>query len=167
MPEWIRLQADAYLALLVVFLAPVLAVPEILSVYRVHGKNLHAANVHNAGQHQQRLDMRKAIFEAVEKWLDDHDFDLKRRDIKIFFEQLFLFLWAEDFELRAPRRSEFFRYMMRRTKLYWNGDGWKLRVMNSFNTLAGPLIGYEKFLELYKAEVRSIGLLQRLASRHP
>jgi hypothetical protein len=56
--------------------------------------------------------------------------------------------------------------MTRHTKLYWNGDGWKLRAMNSFNTLAAPLIGYEKFSELYKAEVRAIGFLQRLTSRH-
>jgi hypothetical protein len=80
---------------------------------------------------------------------------------------LFLFLEVEEFEFKAPTRSEFVRYMTRYTKLNWNRVGWKLRAMNSFNTLAGPLIGYEKFLELYKAEVRAIGFLQRLTSRHP
>ena len=167
MPEWIRLQADAYLALLVVFLAPVAAVPEILSVYRVHGGNLYASNARNLGEREKHLSMRRAIFDAVMKWLRDHEFDLRRHDIEIFFEQLFLFLEVEEFEFKAPTRSEFVRYMTRYTKLNWNRVGWKLRAMNSFNTLAGPLIGYQKFLRLYQAEVRAIGFLQRLTSRHP
>jgi len=167
MPEWIRLQADAYLALLVVFLAPVAAVPEILSVYRVHGKNLYASNARNAGEQEKRFGMRRAIFEAVQEWLKDHKFDLRRKDIEIFFEQLFLFLEADGFELRKPTRQEFLRYMTRYTKLHWNRDGWKLRAMNAFNTVAAPLIGYEQFSRLYNAEVRAIGLLQGLTSRHP
>jgi glycosyltransferase involved in cell wall biosynthesis len=166
MPEWIRLQADAYLALLVVFLAPVAAVPEILSVYRVHGRNLYASDARNAGEQEKRFGMRRAIFEAVQEWLEDHQFDLRRRDIQIFFEQLFLFLEADEFELRKPTRQEFLRYMTRYTKLYWKRDSWKLRVMNSFNTLAGPLIGYEKFPGLYQAEVRAIELLQGSTSKH-
>jgi glycosyltransferase involved in cell wall biosynthesis len=167
MPEWIRLQADAYLALLVVFLAPVAAVPEILSVYRVHGENLYAANARNAGEQGERFGMRRAIFEAVQEWLKDHKFDLSRKDVEIFFEQLFLFLEGDEFQLRAPTRLEFSRYMTRYTKLYWKRDSWKLRLMNSFNTLAAPLIGYRQFSGLYSAEVRAIGALQRFASRHP
>jgi hypothetical protein len=111
--------------------------------------------------------MQGAIFNAVQTWLSDHQFDLNRKDIWTFFERLFLFLEVEGFEFKAPTRSEFVRYMTRYTKLNWNRVGWKLRAMNSFNTLAGPLIGYGKFLGLYKAEVRAIGFLQRLTSRHP
>lgn len=167
MPEWIRLQADAYLALLVVFLGPVAAVPEVLSVYRVHGRNLYAANVRNLAEREKHLSMRRAIFEAVQSWLKEHEFNLRRKDIEIFFAQLFLFLEADEFELRKPTRQEFLRYMTRYTKLYWDRDGWKLRAMNAFNTIAAPLIGYGQFPRLYKAEVRAIGLLQGLTSRHP
>jgi glycosyltransferase involved in cell wall biosynthesis len=167
MPDWIRLQADAFLALLVVFLAPVEAISEELCVYRIHGKNLFATDARASGQQQKHLSMRKAIYNAVKTWLADHDFDLNRRDIMIFFERLSLFLEVEEFEYIAPSRAEFFNYMSRYTRLYWNSDRWKLRLMNSFNTLAGLLIGYEKFSGLYKAEVRAIGFLQRLTSRHP
>lgn len=167
MPEWIRLQADAYIALLVVFLAPVEAISEDLCVYRIHGKNLFATDVRAGGQREKHLRMRGEIYNAVKTWLSDHKFDLNRKDIWTFFERLSLFLEVEEFEFKAPTRAEFLRYMGRYTKLYWNRDRWKLRAMNSFNTLAGPLIGYEKFSELYKAEVRAIGFLQRLTSRHP
>jgi hypothetical protein len=136
-------------------------------VYRIHGKNLFAADVRAGGQREKHLGMRGAIFRAVKTWLRDHQFDLNRKDIWTFFERLSLFLEVEEFEFKAPTRPEFLRYMTRYTKLYWNRDGWKLRVMNTFNTLVGPLIGYEKFSGLYKAEVRAIGFLQHLTSRHP
>jgi len=167
MPEWIRLQADAYIALVAVFLAPVEAISEELCVYRIHGKNLFAIDSRTRGQQENHLRMRGAIFNAVKTWLSDHQFDLNRKDIWTFFERLFLFLEVEEFEFKAPTRSEFVRYMTRYTKLNWKRVGWKLRAMNSFNTLAGPLIGYQKFLRLYEAEVRAIGFLQRLTSRHP
>jgi glycosyltransferase involved in cell wall biosynthesis len=166
MPEWIRLQADAYIALVTVFLAPVEAISEELCVYRIHGTNLFALDGRTRGQQEKHLRMRKAIFDAVKTWLSDHRFDLNRKDIWTFFERLFLFLEVEEFEFKAPTRSEFVRYMTRYTKLNWNRVGWKLRAMNSFNTLAAPLIGYQKFLRLYEAEVRAIGFLQRLTSRH-
>src|ERR1019366_1291617 len=41
-PEGIKLQADAYLALLIIFVTPVLAIPEKLTVYRIHGENLYS-----------------------------------------------------------------------------------------------------------------------------
>jgi len=39
-PETLRFQADAYLTALVIFVAPVLALPEFLGRYRLHGANL-------------------------------------------------------------------------------------------------------------------------------
>jgi len=166
MPEWIRLQADAYLEALVVFLAPVSAVGEVLSVYRVHGENLFAANRHNVRERAKHLSMCRDIFDAAKKWLKGHEFDLRRKEIEIFFEQLFLFVETDEFVLRAPTRAKFLQYMRRYTKLYWTRDPWKLRIMNIFNTVAGPLIGYEQFSRLYQAEVRAIGFLRRLTVRH-
>ncbi|MDQ1406661.1 MAG: hypothetical protein QOG55_2290 [Acidobacteriaceae bacterium] len=167
MPEWVRLQADAYIALVAVFIAPVEAISEELCVYRIHGKNLFAMDGRTRGQQEKHLRMRGAIFNAVKTWLSDHQFDLNRKDIRTFFERLFLFLEVEEFEFKAPTRSEFVRYMTRYTKLNWNRVGWELRAMNAFNTLAGPLIGYQKFPGLYQAEIRAIGFLQRLRSKHP
>jgi glycosyltransferase involved in cell wall biosynthesis len=164
MPEWISLQADAYLALLVVFLAPVEGISEDLCVYRIHGKNLFAADVRNGGQREKHLRMRRAIFDAARKWLEDHDFDIMRANGGKFFEQLFLFLMAEEFEFNAPTRAEFFKYMQRYTKLYWNGDRWKLRAMNGFNTLTAALVGYHKFSLIYKTELRVLASLRRYIS---
>jgi len=165
MPEWIRLQADAYLALLVVFLAPVEAISEDLCVYRIHGKNLFASDVRNGGQKEKHLKMRGAIYAAVKNWLGEHDFDLRRKEIWMFFERLSLFLEVEEFEFQAPTRADFFKYMLRYSKFNWNRDRWELRAMNAFNTVAAPLVGYPKFSGLYKKEVRVIDSLRRLTSK--
>ena len=40
-PETLRIQADAYLGNLAIFLAPVVGIDRALGVYRLHGKNLY------------------------------------------------------------------------------------------------------------------------------
>ena len=165
MPERIRLQADAYLALLVVFLAPVVAIPEHLSVYRLHGKNLYASGIHVSEKMPEQLGMWHQILVAATKWLSDHKFDLSRADIETFFEQWFFFVATNEFEIKPPTRRQFFRHMLRQTKLYWSHDGWKLRTMNMLNTIAAPLVGYQKFPAMYKTELRFIASLQRFRSR--
>jgi glycosyltransferase involved in cell wall biosynthesis len=171
MPEFIRLQADAYIALLVVFLAPVVAVSEDLCVYRIHGKNLFAAGVTDSAtrrqdlQMQKHLSMRRAIFDASMRWLMEQGFDVKRPDIYAYFERLYLFLEAEEFAFEAPTRKQFFRYMWRNTKLYWRRDGWKLRMMNLFNTVASVPVGYAHFSRLYQKEVQIMASLRRLSAK--
>ena len=164
MPDWMRLQADAYLALLAIFLAPVLGVPEDLAVYRIHGKNLHAENANNAGQRGERLSMRENIFAAVARWLDEHGIDTHRREVSLFFEQLYLFSQAEGFAYQAPGRMEFLRYMMRYTRLHWSDGPRKLSLLNALNTVLAPLLGYKNFGQVYKKEIHLVNLFRKTAS---
>jgi glycosyltransferase involved in cell wall biosynthesis len=53
-PEPLRFQAHAYLAALVIFVAPVAAVPEFLGKYRLHGANLFQTNAEQASRSQIR-----------------------------------------------------------------------------------------------------------------
>jgi glycosyltransferase involved in cell wall biosynthesis len=161
-PEWIKLQADAYIALLVVFLAPVEAISEELCIYRIHGKNLFATGARGGKGQDTHLKMRRAIYAEVKSWLQVHGFDLTRREMWMFFERLALFLEIEEFEHAAPGRQEYLKYMMRYTKFNWEYDHWGLRAMNAFNTVAGPLVGYERFAAVYRAELRALASLKRL-----
>jgi glycosyltransferase involved in cell wall biosynthesis len=165
-PEWIKLQADAYIALLAVFIAPVASVPEVLSVYRLHGKNLYAAGNRSATQIREHIDMRKMIVSATRKWLGEHQFDLHRPETEAFFEQLSLTLASDEFEIEPPTRSAFFKHMMRRNRLYRGQFSWKLRLMNWFNLIAGPVVGYERFQAVYQTEVRVLSSLQHFRSKH-
>jgi glycosyltransferase involved in cell wall biosynthesis len=169
MPEFIRLQADAYIALLVVFLAPVISISEELCVYRIHGKNLFALGGaetrEQADQIQRNLRMRRAIFDASLNCLAAQGFDVERPDIHSYFERLYLYLEAEEFAFDAPSRKQFVKYMWRNTKLYWRRNGWSLRMMNLFNTAAAVPVGYGRFSRLYQREVQFIDLLRRLSGK--
>lgn len=166
MPEWIRLQADAYVALLAVFVVPVVAVDAVLSVYRLHGKNLYAAGSRAPSQMVEHIEMRKKIVSASREWLAEHGYDLKQANTEAYFEQLHLALASDEFDVKAPTRAEFFKHMRRRNKLYGRQWGWKLRAMNWFNVLAAPLVGYQGFESLYKIEMRVLSSLQHFRSGH-
>ncbi len=165
-PDWIKLQADAYMALLAVFVAPVYSVPDILSVYRLHGKNLYAADSQTLAQSAEHIDMRRKIAGSTQMWLRDNHFDLHRMETKAYFEQLSLALAADEFEIKPPTRVELFSHMLRRNRLYRSQYGWKLRLMNFFNLITAPLVGYRRFKEMYKKEVRVMTFLQQGRSRH-
>jgi glycosyltransferase involved in cell wall biosynthesis len=161
MPEWIKLQADAYIALLVVFLAPVQAISDELCVYRIHGKNLFAADMRGGKGQDKHLKMRRAIYAAVKSWLQVLGFEMNRKETQMFFERHSLFLEIEEFENAAPDRTAYLKYMIRYTKFNWKYDRWGLRAMNAFNTLVGPLVGYERFSAVYRTELRALSALKR------
>jgi glycosyltransferase involved in cell wall biosynthesis len=166
MPEWIRLQADAYLALLSIFLAPVEAVGEVLSVYRLHGKNLYAAGQQDAAQAARHIEMRVKIVEAAREWLGAHDFEVRTPGAEAYFEQLRLALAADRFAIAEPGRVEFLQHLRRRNKLYARQHGWKLRLMNWCNAWAGALTGYKKFAGLQQAEERVLASLKHSGAGH-
>jgi glycosyltransferase involved in cell wall biosynthesis len=166
MPEWIRLQADAYLALLAVFLAPVEAVNEVLSVYRLHGKNLYAAGKQAASQATQHIEMRVKIVSAAREWLEAHNFDVTKPGAEAYFEQLALALAADRFAIAEPGRMEFLQHLRRRNKLYASQSGWKLRFMNWCNAWASSLTGYKRFAGLREAEERLLSSLKHFRSGH-
>jgi glycosyltransferase involved in cell wall biosynthesis len=165
MPEVIRLQADAYLALVAVFLAPVASVPENLSVYRLHGKNLHASGLRDAAKAQEHFRMRKVIFAEAKKWLGEHGFDANRDDVRVFFGQLDFFLASDEFVIKPPGRIEFFQHLRRQNRLYGRHQDWKLRAMNWCNTLAAAVVGYKRFRGMYQTEVRVLASMKRSRSR--
>src|SRR5713101_8988581 len=62
-PESLRFQADAYLTALVIFVAPVAAVPEVLGKYRLHGANLFQTNEERVSRSQveHRIDRKSVV----------------------------------------------------------------------------------------------------------
>jgi len=88
-PEGLKIQADAYLAALVVFLGPVIGVEEPLAVYRVHGKNLfHGSG--SAGESERllrRIATRKVFITEVSGWLARSGRNVAREPIRSYLTQ--------------------------------------------------------------------------------
>jgi len=83
-PEALRSQADAYLTALIIFVAPVTALPEFLAKYRLHAANLfHIGEDKPAGDRiKHRLAMRAVLSSEIRVWLERHGYDLASPDLQ-------------------------------------------------------------------------------------
>ena len=77
--EAMTIQSDGLLAALAIFLAPVVAIPEALAVYRVHGQNLYyqSENRTDVGRQRRRVNTLRVLLEEMDSWLTRRAFDLQ------------------------------------------------------------------------------------------
>ena len=78
-PEEIKMLADCYVAALIPFVAPVLAIPELLAVYRIHGKNSHYTSDRRLPieTRESKLRMWQIVIAAMRKWLAENGYTRK------------------------------------------------------------------------------------------
>ncbi len=113
-PESLRFQADAYLSALIIFVAPVAAVPEILGKYRLHEKNLFQTNSERMSRSQieRRMTMREVLLGEIQNWLQKHGQDTGSPNIRAYLKQWVNAQESDGFALRAPSRWKYFRHLL-------------------------------------------------------
>jgi glycosyltransferase involved in cell wall biosynthesis len=150
-PEGLRIQADAHLSGLVIFLAPVVAIDEALAVYRVHGRNLFrraagacdaAAVVEGA---ERRMATRGVLIEGMRRWLAAKGHDLADPKIRGYVGQWLLAQEEDGFAMRAPGRGEFCRHLWRCASCFAPRRTWRHVVMSYANALGALALGYKHF----------------------
>ncbi len=146
-PEGLRVQADGYLGACIVFLAPVLAIPECLAVYRIHGQNLYYDNeaAIPPERREQRIMTRQVLIEGVQSWLTGNGYDLSRKEIRAFLTRWRLYQDGERFILNPPGRVQFFTHLMRYNHCYASQMTRRLRVINYLNAFGALVTGYKHF----------------------
>jgi glycosyltransferase involved in cell wall biosynthesis len=144
-PEAIRLQADAFLVLLVVFIAPVSALPETLTIYRIHGNNLFSAGaVQRTPKSQRRIHlMWKIIFSEMRAWLRRNGFDPQACAIRTFLDQWELYQQIAEFAVIPPTRLQWFFHLLHYNRTYRTRQNWKLTVLNYLSAMATLVWGYK------------------------
>jgi len=146
-PEKLRVQADGYLGATMVFVAPVLGIPECLGTYRIHGRNLY----HNAEatmtprRRQERVDARQGIIEGAQAWLTSHGYDMDRIEIRTFLNRWQLYQENDKFLIQAPGRLRFFRHLTNYIRCYGPHMPARLRIINHINALGAFVVGYKHF----------------------
>lgn len=145
-PAGIRLQADGYLALLIVFVAPVLGLSEYLTVYRMHGGNSYTVNtVRNTPEVQrQRRQIWNIIWEESHLWLARNGFDPGRREIRAFLDQLLIFWESVEFPIIPPSRLQLFSHLLRYNRIHRSQQNWKLTVLNYLSAITALARGYKR-----------------------
>jgi hypothetical protein len=159
-PEGLKIQADAYLAALVVFLGPVLGVVEPLAIYRVHGENLfHGSG--GAGENERierRMATRQVFTAEVSGWLARSGRDVAREPIRSYLAQWELAQEAERFRLAAPGRVKIFRHLLKYPHYFGERMSWRHQAAAYLDALGGLVLGYGRYgvVERWRRESKRV-----------
>jgi len=143
-PEALRSQADAYLTALVIFIAPVVAVPEFLGKYRLHGANLFQTDDKSPSRSQleHRMAMRAILLSGVQGWLKNHGHDLRSTDLRAYLKQWTQAQDQDGFELSAPNRGRLFRHLLDFPRTYGEIMTARHRAYSYLRSFAALFLGY-------------------------
>ncbi len=144
-PKTLTIQADAYLAGLVIFLAPILAVSESLAVYRIHGKNLFhlPSGEPNPDVIRRRIETRRILIDSINARLPIRDDGLSKPMVDTWLKRLNLMQEADEFTRSAPNRLRLFRHLYQENRCYMPRLSFRHILFNYARTFASLILGYE------------------------
>lgn len=154
--EALRSQADAYLTALIIFVAPVAAVPEFLGKYRLHGANLFQTNEGRATRKQieHRLAMRAVLFAGIHNWLKGRGQDLRSRKIRAYLKQWTKAQERDGFILSAPGRWNYFLHLLDFPRTYGEIMTTRHRAYSYLRAFAALFLGYHHLHVLDDARMK-------------
>lgn len=166
-PEEIRMLADGYLGSMIVFVAPILAVPECLAAYRFHGKNAYHADESQMSieARKNRLRLFQTEFDAMRRWLAANGYTKKQLPVRIFLNRWNLLLQGEGFLIKRPSRARFLRYVLLENYATSQIETWKLTVFNYLSAFSALVFGYNKAERMYAWRGRTMSIAQAVYRR--
>jgi glycosyltransferase involved in cell wall biosynthesis len=174
-PEHILMLADCYLVSLIPFVAPILALPEFLAVYRIHGKNCYTTGEQqlHVETRKSRVKMWQTVINAMGQWLADNGYTKKQRPVRSLLDRWSILLEREEFTIRPPGRVRFFRHLFKCYRYELPLRSWRVVLITYLDALGALVVGHENFSRWHKRRedltrwVR--GLLRRIhgAPPHP
>jgi hypothetical protein len=166
-PEGIKIQADGYIGSLIAFIAPILALPECLGVYRIHGQNLYhpERDGMSTEQKRRRVETTQALVSGLRDWLATHGYKVTQSEVRTFVDRWELAQAGELFQLKAPGRWRFFSHLLLYNRCYGPHLSRRLRVINRMNALGALVVGYEHFHLLERWRLRLTAGFKRML--HP
>jgi glycosyltransferase involved in cell wall biosynthesis len=144
-PSSLSILADGYLGYLIIFLAPVAAMPECLTRYRIHGGNLCSFQRSSASQTERRIACSKAVADSVKSWLACQGYDLNRPEIAAYVKRHELVTQMVKMISVGATRAEFFSYLWDSQKLYAPIWTRRYRLFRTALALAGYVLGHDGF----------------------
>ena len=143
-PERLRLYADAHIAYLAFFVAPVFALTEHLTRYRLHGGNLHAGT---SGEAHARASTEhlESIIAGMEEWLRRQGFSLEAPHVRLYLRRFRLKQEEFRLEIGNPSRVRLLQFCWKRQRLY--GPVWtsRYRAFRVLADLASVVVGKRRF----------------------
>lgn len=158
-PERLRILADTWLGLMIPFVAPMQAISECLTAYRLHGKNLYYEEEErvSAESRRRRIEMAQIVIAGMQAWLAKPEF-CRRPEVRAFVDRVRLYKEKEQFMIEPPSRLPYFRHLMLYNACFGRYMSTRLRVMNYAAALGTLVTGYK-----HREQVR--GWLERTGQR--
>jgi glycosyltransferase involved in cell wall biosynthesis len=146
-PEGLKIQADAYLAALAIFLGPVLGLAESLTSYRVHGKNLFHANggADKSARLERTIGTRQVFMEETARWLARSGRDVAREPIRSYLARWKLAQDADRFRVEAPGRIKICRHLLKYPRYFGERMSWRQRAAEYLDALGALVLGYGRY----------------------
>ncbi|MGB7283450.1 MAG: glycosyltransferase [Candidatus Acidiferrum sp.] len=143
-PEGLRILADNWLGLMTPFVAPIQAVAERLTAYRIHGKNLYYEEEGRmtVEARRKRIEMVQIVLDGMHARLAKPEFR-GRRGAREFVERVQLYKQKERFLIEPPGRLRYFQHLMKYNACFGGHIDWRLRFMNYVSALGVLVGGYE------------------------
>jgi glycosyltransferase involved in cell wall biosynthesis len=148
-PESLTIQADGFLSALAVFVAPIVAIPDRLAVYRIHSTNLFAdGGKSDSRRRELRMQTRTALIREMRTWLDERAYALDRRELTVLFKQWELTQEGDEFDLVTPGRFKTARHLVRYASHFKARMTWRHRAVTYLNAAGSLVVGYKSIHKL-------------------
>jgi glycosyltransferase involved in cell wall biosynthesis len=148
-PDALTIQADGFLSALAVFVAPIVAIPDRLAVYRIHSTNLFAdGGKVDSRRRELRMRTRTALVRAMRRWLDERAYALDRPELMVLFKQWELTQEEDEFEMVTPGRLKTARYLARYATHFKARMTWRHRAVTYLNAAGSLAVGYKNVHKL-------------------
>ena len=143
-PETLRSKADAYLTAPIIFVAPVVALPEYLGKYRLHATNLFQTEGKQAsrGQIEHRMAMRAALLAEIENWLRANGQDIRSANLRAYLTQWKKAQEQDAFALKAPGRWKYFWHLLGYPRTYAEIMTRRHQLYSYMRAYAALVLGY-------------------------
>jgi glycosyltransferase involved in cell wall biosynthesis len=148
-PDELTIQADGFLSALAIFVAPIVAIPERLAVYRIHSTNLFADGEKvDTRRREMRMLTRAALIRAMRSWLDERAYALERPELTVLFKQWKLTQELDEFELVSPGRLRTAGHLVRYASYFKARMTWRHRAVTYLNAAGSLAVGYKNLHRL-------------------
>jgi glycosyltransferase involved in cell wall biosynthesis len=150
-PEDIRMLADCFLVQLVPLLAPILAIPEPLTLYRIHGNNCYYADERDMPKDtaSARWLLVRTVFDAMRTWLARNGYRSGKPPVQYFRNRWYLYEQQLQSSFNAPGRLRLFWFMVRENNARGPIQSWKVTTFNYLVCLLALIFGYKKTQLVY------------------
>jgi glycosyltransferase involved in cell wall biosynthesis len=166
-PEKIRMLADGYPANLIPFLTPIMALPEVLVVYRLHGRNCYFLDEKGLSREARKKRQGEwgILIDCMREWIAANGWSRNEVVVRDFLARWNRYQKREEFDINPPGRMRFFWFLVSENRAWGHTQTWKFTMLNYLTAVAALGLGYKNEGLMHRWQLRIVRRMQRLLGR--